>query len=127
MLSFAKRLTEDSIAWISHHSCWVVRSPPEPQRVFAAVLTHLATGCAATLFVDYEVPLISDEGEIDERWWACWRRTTGIAQGRKPEDYRVMGKVLTLRCEPGGIDREVHAINAMVAEANLEYERGDAG
>ena len=82
---------------------------------------------AATLLIDYEVPLASDEGRIDERWWACWQRTAGIAPGRTPEDYRLIGEVLSVRCAPGGIDREMLAIEAMVAEANLCYQRGSSG
>lgn len=83
-------------------------------------------GSTATLLVDYEVPLTSDEGEIDERWWGCWLRSAGVAQGRSPEDYRVARNVLTVRCQPGGIDREMLAIEAMVAEANLCHQRGEA-
>ena len=97
----------------------------EPRKLRQTI--KFVRGSAATLFLDYDIPLTSDEGEIDERWWACWRGTAGIAPGRTPEDYRVREKVLSVRCIPGGIDREVHAVEAMVTEANRCYERDDSG
>ncbi len=71
----------------------------------------------------FSVTLASDEGPIDEEWWASWDGTEGIVQSRPPQHYPRDGNLLMVQCGVQDKEGELKAIDAMLSEANLAHAR----